>query len=49
VRKSDAIWKRLAEVPEFQMAEQALFYISHGSEVDTAVMRRLAREMGHIV
>ena len=46
VRKGDAIWKRLMEVPVFQMAEQALFYISHGSEVDTAVMRRLAREMG---
>ncbi len=45
-RKSDEIWKRLAEVPAFQMAEQAYFYISHGSEVDTAMMRRLAREMG---
>ena len=45
-RKSDAIWKRLAEVPAFQLAEQALFYISHGSEVDTTMMRRLAREMG---
>jgi 5-formyltetrahydrofolate cyclo-ligase len=45
-RKSDEIWKRLAEVPEFQMAEQALFYISHRSEVDTTFMRRLAREMG---
>jgi 5-formyltetrahydrofolate cyclo-ligase len=45
-RKSDAIWKRLAEVPDFQMAEQALFYISHMSEVDTTFMRRLAREMG---
>jgi 5-formyltetrahydrofolate cyclo-ligase len=45
-RKSDEIWKRLAEVQAFQMAEQALFYISHGSEVDTTFMRRLAREMG---
>lgn len=45
-RKSDEIWKRLAEVPAFQMAEQALFYVSHGSEVDTTMMRRLTREMG---
>jgi 5-formyltetrahydrofolate cyclo-ligase len=44
--KSDAIWKRLAEVPAFQLAEQALFYITHGSEVDTTMMRRLARELG---
>jgi 5-formyltetrahydrofolate cyclo-ligase len=48
-RKSDALWKRLAEVPAFQLAEQALFYISHGSEVDTTMMRRLAREMGMTV
>jgi 5-formyltetrahydrofolate cyclo-ligase len=47
--KSDAIWKRLAEVPAFQQADQALFYISHGSEVETTMMRRLAREMGMTV
>jgi 5-formyltetrahydrofolate cyclo-ligase len=48
-RKSDAIWKRLAEVPAFQLADQAFFYITHGSEVETAMMRRLAREMGMTV
>jgi 5-formyltetrahydrofolate cyclo-ligase len=48
-RKSDAIWKRLAEVPAFQQADQALFYISHQSEVDTSMMRRLARELGMLV
>ena len=36
-------------MPAFQLAEQALFYISHGSEVDTTMMRRLAREMGLLV
>jgi 5-formyltetrahydrofolate cyclo-ligase len=45
-RKSDAICKRLVEVPAFQQAEQALFYVSHASEVDTAMMRRIARTLG---
>ena len=45
-RKSDAIWKRLVELPAFQTASTALFYLTHGSEVDTLVMRQLARELG---
>jgi 5-formyltetrahydrofolate cyclo-ligase len=44
--KSDAIWKRLVELPAFQRAEAAFFYVTHGSEVDTALMRRMARELG---
>jgi 5-formyltetrahydrofolate cyclo-ligase len=44
--KSDAIWKRLVELPVFQRAEAAFFYITHGSEVDTTLMRRMARELG---
>ena len=47
--RSDAIWKRLVEVEAFQRATQALFYISHGSEVETGVMRRLSRELGMLV
>ena len=44
--KSDAIWKRLVELPVFQRAEAAFFYITHGSEVDTTLMRQMARELG---
>jgi len=44
--KSDAIWKRLAELPVFRGAEAAFFYVTHGSEVDTTLMRRMARELG---
>ncbi len=47
--KSDAIWKQLVEVPAFQGAEQALFFISHNSEVDTTMMRRMTRQMGMTV
>ncbi len=47
--RSDAIWKRLAEVPAFQAANIAFFYVTHGSEVDTSLMRRLARQMGMTV
>lgn len=47
--KSDAVWKRLVELQAFQTASQALFYMTHGSEVDTALMRRLARELGMTV
>lgn len=45
-RKSDAIWKRLIELPAFQTASMALFYLSFGSEVDTEMMRRMTRELG---
>ncbi|HTB34971.1 MAG TPA: 5-formyltetrahydrofolate cyclo-ligase [bacterium] len=44
--KSDAIWKRLVEFPAFQQARSAFFYVTHGSEVDTTLMRRMARELG---
>lgn len=44
--KSEAIWKRLMEVPDFQRASQALFYISFQSEVETGLMRQLARDLG---
>jgi 5-formyltetrahydrofolate cyclo-ligase len=44
--KSDAIWKRLVELPAFQRAEAAFFYVTHGSEVDTTLMRQMARELG---
>lgn len=47
--KSDAVWKRLVELEAFQMAPQALFYMTHGSEVDTALMRRMTRELGMAV
>jgi 5-formyltetrahydrofolate cyclo-ligase len=49
LRKSDAIWKRLVELAAFQTASTALFYLAHGSEVDTQVMRQLARELGMAV
>lgn len=49
LRKSDEIWKRLVEVPPFQTASTALFYVSFGSEVETTMMRRLARELGMTV
>lgn len=48
-RGSDAIWRRLVELPAFQGAALALFYVSFGSEVDTALMRDLARELGMTV
>jgi 5-formyltetrahydrofolate cyclo-ligase len=44
--KSDAVLKRLVELPEFQRADATFFYITHGSEVDTTLMRQLARELG---
>ena len=47
--KAELIWKRLAELPEFQTASQALFYLSFKSEVDTTLMRELARELGMAV
>jgi 5-formyltetrahydrofolate cyclo-ligase len=49
LRKSDEAWKRLVEVPAFQTASTALFYVSFGSEVETAMMRSLARELGMTV
>jgi 5-formyltetrahydrofolate cyclo-ligase len=49
LRKSDEIWKRLVELPAFQMASTALFYVSFSSEVETAMMRTLARELGMTV
>jgi 5-formyltetrahydrofolate cyclo-ligase len=47
--RSSAIWKRLVEVPEFRDARQALFFVSFGSEVDTAPMRERARILGMAV
>jgi 5-formyltetrahydrofolate cyclo-ligase len=47
--KSVAIWKRLVELPEFQAASQALFYISFKSEVETELMRSLSRALGMLV
>lgn len=47
--KSDAVWKRLVELEAFQTASQALFYLTHGSEVDTELMRRMTRELGMTV
>jgi 5-formyltetrahydrofolate cyclo-ligase len=44
--KSDAVWKRLVEFPAFQAADAAFFYVTHGSEVDTTLMRRMARALG---
>lgn len=49
LRKSDEVWKRLVEVPAFQTASSALFYVSVGSEVETGMMRTLARELGMVV
>lgn len=49
LRKSDEVWKRLIEVPAFQTASTALFYVSFGSEVETAMMRTLTRELGMTV
>jgi 5-formyltetrahydrofolate cyclo-ligase len=46
LERSEAIWKRLLDVPAFQRASQALFFVSHGSEVETLAMRRLCRERG---
>lgn len=45
-KKSDALWKRLVELPAFQTASLALFYLSFGSEVDTGLMRRITLELG---
>ena len=47
--RSDAIWKRLVELPAFQGASQALFYLSFKSEVETEMMRRLTRDLGMTV
>jgi 5-formyltetrahydrofolate cyclo-ligase len=44
--KSEQIWGRLAALPEFQGARQALFYVSFKSEVETSLMRALCRELG---
>lgn len=46
LNRSDAVWKRLVEVPAYQTAPLALFFITHGTEVETAMMRRLSRELG---
>jgi 5-formyltetrahydrofolate cyclo-ligase len=46
IARSDAIWKRLVELEPFQRAGQALFFVTHGSEVETETMRRLCRELG---
>jgi 5-formyltetrahydrofolate cyclo-ligase len=47
--KSGLIGQRLAELPEFKGASQALFYVSFKSEVDTAPMREMARSLGKTV
>ena len=49
LHKSDEAWKRLVELPIFQMASTALFYISFGSELETSMMRTLSRELGMTV
>jgi len=49
LKRSDAIWKRLVEVPAFQTARLALFYVTLGSEVETGMMRRLSRALGMAV
>lgn len=43
---SAAICKRLLELPVFLRAAQALFFITHGSEVETQAMRKLTRDLG---
>jgi 5-formyltetrahydrofolate cyclo-ligase len=43
---SEAIWKGLLELPVFRRASTALFYVSHGSEVETQAMRQSSRELG---
>ncbi len=45
-RKTLEIAKRLAALEAFKAASQALFYVSTGSEVDTAPLRSMARELG---
>jgi 5-formyltetrahydrofolate cyclo-ligase len=45
-QKSVEIWKRLAALPVFQAASQALFYVSFRSEVETELMRGMARALG---
>jgi 5-formyltetrahydrofolate cyclo-ligase len=49
LERSERIWKRLVELPEFQASSQALFYVSFKSEVDTALMRKMAAAMGMAV
>lgn len=44
--KAQAIWERLAALEAFQQAEQALFYVSLRSEVDSTQMRRASRALG---
>jgi 5-formyltetrahydrofolate cyclo-ligase len=43
---SEAIGKGLLELRAFQEARTALFFVTHGSEVETRPMRRRARELG---
>lgn len=43
---SEAIWKGLLELPVFRRASMALFFVSHGSEVETQAMRKRSRELG---
>src|ERR1700677_975449 len=43
---SEAIGKGLLELPVFHRASTALFFVSHGSEVETQAMRKQSRELG---
>jgi 5-formyltetrahydrofolate cyclo-ligase len=43
---SEAIWKGLLGLQAFRQASTALFYVSHGSEVETQAMRQRARGLG---
>lgn len=47
--KAESIWKLLVEMPEFQAATQALFYMAIKTEVDTTLMRELCRDLGMAV
>jgi 5-formyltetrahydrofolate cyclo-ligase len=49
IARSDEVWKRLAEVPVFRGARQALFFVTMGSEIETAAMRRASRGLGMTV
>jgi 5-formyltetrahydrofolate cyclo-ligase len=49
LERSERIWKRLVELPEFRASSQALFYVSFKSEVDTFLMRKLAAELDKAV
>ena len=48
-QRSEMIWKRLVELPEFRASSQALFYVSFKSEVETHLMRKLAADLGMAV